>query len=93
MKRPPWSCCRHLEAVHWKDKVVKWGIWAFAGDILFSYLYLLQVRRCDSCLANGPLKAQPGAFGHGVTRIGQWARRTWRDESGTISLHALEITG
>ena len=62
-------------------------------DILFSYLSLLQVRLCDSWLASGPLKVQPGAFGHGATRIGHWARWTWRDESGTISLHALEITG
>ncbi len=58
----------------------------------FSNLYLLQVRRCDSCLASGPLKVQPGAFGHGATRIGHSARWTSRDDGGSISLHALKIT-
>ena len=57
-----------------------------------SNLYLLQVRRCDSCLASGPLKVQPGAFGHGAIRIGHSARWTSRSDGGSISLHALEIT-
>ena len=58
----------------------------------FSDLYLLQVRRCDSCLASGPLKVQLGAFGHGATRIGHLARWSSRDDSGSISLHALKTT-
>ena len=58
----------------------------------FSNLYLLQVRRCDSCFASGPLKVQPGALGHGATRIGHSARWTSRSDGGSIFLHALETT-
>ena len=57
-----------------------------------SYLYLLQMSRCDSCLAKASLKVQRGAFAHGATRIGHSARCTSRDDGGTFFLHPLEVT-